>query len=69
MKNKPLQYPGWPGVVTKKGDVVPFELLFIRPGQSYKKRLSPDMMTRVLNFSKKRPEDRFNAIRSGVKVS
>ncbi|KLO14205.1 Piwi-domain-containing protein [Schizopora paradoxa] len=67
IKNRPLQHPDWPGIITPRDDIVPFELLRVRPGQIYKKPLSPDMMTRVLNFSKKRPEDRFNAIRSGVK--
>ena len=68
MKNRHLSHPDWPGIQTKRGEVIPFELCHVRPGQFYKKKLTPEMTTRVLNFSKKRPKDRFNAIESGVKV-
>lgn len=67
-KNKVLRYPNWPGIVTKRGEVIPFELCSIHPHQQYKKQLSPEMMTQVLNFSKKTPEMRFEAIKYGVKV-
>ena len=63
-----LQFPHIPGICTSRGEVIPFELCKIKEGQLYKKKTSPDLMSRVLNFSKKRPEERLSIVQTGMAV-
>lgn len=71
MKGVPIQHPEWPGIECGPQDnpvVVPIELCDVIPGQQFKKKLPPDLMPKVLTFSKKKPSDRFRSIYAGANV-
>ncbi|EJD05760.1 Piwi-domain-containing protein [Fomitiporia mediterranea MF3/22] len=61
-----LRYPRMPGVVTRKDEVIPFELCHIKEGQFFRKKTSPELMAQIMNFSKKKPNERLEILRRGM---
>ncbi|KAH8117266.1 Piwi-domain-containing protein [Phellopilus nigrolimitatus] len=61
-----LRNPRMPGIITTREEVIPFELCVIKEGQLFKKKTSPELMAKMLTFSKKRPNERFSAIQDGM---
>jgi eukaryotic translation initiation factor 2C len=51
------------------GAIVPIELCTVAPGQIIRKQIPPEKTKDVLDFSTKKPLDRFNSIRNGLSVS
>ena len=50
------------------GAIIPLELCEVPPGQLVRKRISPDKITSVLEFSTLRPNERMRSIRDGLGV-
>ncbi|KDQ16674.1 hypothetical protein BOTBODRAFT_30592 [Botryobasidium botryosum FD-172 SS1] len=64
-----LKFPDMVCVKFPKGDVLPLELLTVLPGQLVKNyKAQPDQVTEMLNFSKKRPDERINTITRGFEM-
>lgn len=64
----PLEYPRLPGIKTKDGAVIPFELCTVIPGQFYKERLPPEHTAALLKHSTKRPQLRLEQIHQALEV-
>lgn len=58
-----------PGIVTMKDEVIPFHLCIIKEGQLYRKKLTGDVTTQLLNINKVKPVDRLRMLKEGMVVS
>ena len=67
--NYKLILPNAPGVETAQGEVLPFEICEIAPGQPFRKRPSADVMRGLLELSKDNPKQRLSNIERGLRVS
>ncbi|KAI5124360.1 hypothetical protein M0805_008966 [Coniferiporia weirii] len=66
--NSKFQFPGMPGIFTTKKEVIPFEFCVIKEGQLFKKRASPELMARMLAFSKKKPAERLARVSKRLQI-
>ncbi|KAJ3557975.1 hypothetical protein NM688_g1185 [Phlebia brevispora] len=64
-----LQFPDMFGIKLKSGAIFPAEACKIKPGQRYKKHLSPEDTAAFLKVSVWSPEDRLNAVTDAVQGS
>lgn len=69
VKHRRLLYPRYPGVVTTRDEVIPFELCEVIEGQLFRKMLDKEITEKMLNAAKKRPTERFSIIKNGMVVS
>ena len=63
-----LEHPLVPGILTARDECIPFELCRIKEGQFFKKKASPQLTSHMLNFAKKKPEQRLGIIKQGIQV-
>ena len=64
--NTRLQYPDAFGIKFPSGTIFPAEACKIKPGQRYKKCLSPDDTTAFMQLSVSKPDARLSAICNAV---
>ncbi|THU97373.1 hypothetical protein K435DRAFT_965530 [Dendrothele bispora CBS 962.96] len=67
-QNQPLQYPSVLCVMTSRGSAIPFEKCTVLPGQIARKQIPPELTEQMMNFSRKRPEERMDSIRHGIQL-
>lgn len=63
-----LDFPDILCVEVGRGNMIPMELCVIPPGQLMKKQVPPEKTADVVRFASKRPEDRFESIRKGIRL-
>ncbi|KAF9460917.1 argonaute-like protein [Collybia nuda] len=66
--NKPLQFPNLICVEVGTGALIPIELCQVPPGQIMRKQVPPEKTKSVVEFSTKKPAERFASIRAGLDV-
>ncbi|KAL5511713.1 hypothetical protein ACEPAH_4931 [Sanghuangporus vaninii] len=63
-----VRYPLIPGIWTARDECIPFELCKIKEGQFFRKKASPQLTSRMLNFAKKKPEERLGIVKRGIQM-
>ncbi|KAH9045384.1 argonaute-like protein [Lactarius pseudohatsudake] len=66
--HRPLRFPDVICVELSSGALIPLELCHVPPGQIMRKQVPPDKTNSVLEFAKKRPNDRLESIVNGLGV-
>ncbi|THU97363.1 argonaute-like protein [Dendrothele bispora CBS 962.96] len=67
-ENRPLRYPSVFCVMNSKGSAIPFEKCTVLLGQIARKQIPPELTKEMVNFSRKRPEERMQNIRQGIQL-
>ncbi|THU91323.1 argonaute-like protein [Dendrothele bispora CBS 962.96] len=67
-QNQPLQYPGVLCVMNARGSAFPFEKCTVLPGQIARKQIPPELTSAMVDFSRKKPDERMNSIRHGIQL-
>ncbi|KAF5387029.1 hypothetical protein D9615_002113 [Tricholomella constricta] len=66
--NRPLRFPHLLCVEVGRGALLPLEVCIVPPGQIMKKQLPPEKTKDVLDFSTKKPQERFQSIKNGLEI-
>ncbi|THV02118.1 hypothetical protein K435DRAFT_792786 [Dendrothele bispora CBS 962.96] len=67
-QNQPLRYPMVLCVMNRRGSAFPFEKCTVLPGQIARKQIPPELTSAMVDFSRKKPDERMNSIRHGIEL-